>query len=135
MAGVALILLFAFPFYGLIDTKDPRLITLAICLFQLPSSVAYGTLAAMFSELFGANVRYSGASLGYQGAAIFAGGLAPLVATLLLKFSGGASWVLALYMTVMAAISLVSIYLIAETRQVELSDPSLMSASPAAVPG
>ena len=54
---------------------------------------------------------------------IFAGGLARLVATLLLKFSGGASWVLALYLIVMAAISLVSIYLIAETRQVDLSDP------------
>ncbi len=123
-----MILVLAFPFYALVDTKDPRLITLAICLYQLPASVAYGTLAAMFSELFGANVRYSGASLGYQGAAIFAGGLAPLVATLLLKFSGGESWVLALYLTVMAAISLVSIYFIAETRQVDLADPSYASA-------
>jgi len=76
----------------------------------------------MFSELFHANVRYSGASLGYQGAAIFAGGMAPLVATLLLRFSGGASWVLALYLTIMAAISLFSIYLIGETRHVDLSD-------------
>lgn len=120
MAGVALILAFAFPFYALVDTRDPRLIMLAICVLNLPSSMAYGTLAAMFSELFGANVRYSGASLGYQGAAIFAGGLAPLVATLLLKFSGGASWVLALYLTAMAAISLLSISLIAETRRVDL---------------
>ncbi len=135
MTGVALILAFAFPFYALVDSKDPRLITLALCLYNLPSSVAYGTLAAMFSELFGANVRYSGASLGYQGAAIFAGGLAPLVATLLLKLSGGASWILALYLTVMAAISFVSIYLIAETRQVDLSDPYPVPASPAAVPG
>ena len=134
MAGVALILVFAFPFYALVDSKDPRLITLAFCLYNLPSSAAYGTLAAMFSELFGANVRYSGASLGYQGAAIFAGGLAPLVATLLLKLSGGASWVLALYLMGMAAISLVSIYLIAETRQVDLTDPYRAPASPAAAP-
>jgi MFS transporter, MHS family, shikimate and dehydroshikimate transport protein len=133
MAGVALILIFAFPLYALVDSKDPGLITLAICLYQLPSSAAYGTLAAMFSELFGANVRYSGASLGYQGAAIFAGGLSPLVATLLLKFSGGASWVLALYLMVMAVISLVSIYLIAETRQVDLTDPYHAPASPAAL--
>lgn len=124
ITGVALILIFAFPIYALVDTKDPHLIMLAVCLYQLPSSIAYGTLAAMFSELFGANVRYSGASLGYQGAAIFAGGLAPLVATLLLKLSGGASWVLALYLTIMAAISLVSIYLIAETREVDLADAS-----------
>ncbi|MBV9055502.1 MAG: MFS transporter, partial [Candidatus Eremiobacteraeota bacterium] len=123
---IALILLLAFPIYALVDTKDPRLIALAICLFEIPTSVAYGTLAAMFSELFGANVRYSGASLGYQGAAIFAGGLAPLVATLLLKASGGGSWVLALYLTAMAAISLVSIYLIAETRHVDIAETELL---------
>ncbi len=132
MAGITLILLFAVPIYALVDTKDSGLITLAVCLYQLPSSVAYGTLAAMFSELFGANVRYSGASLGYQGAAIFAGGLAPLIATLLLKFSGGASWVLAVYLMVMSAVSLVSIYLIAETRQVDLTGPHHMPASAAA---
>jgi MFS transporter, MHS family, shikimate and dehydroshikimate transport protein len=134
MASVALILVFAFPIYALVDSRDPRLIMLASCLYFLPSMAAYGALAAMFSELFGANVRYSGASLGYQGAAIFAGGLAPFVATLLLKLSGGASWVLALYLMVMAAISLVSIYLIAETRQVDLSDPYHVSALPAAAP-
>ncbi|MBV9700911.1 MAG: MFS transporter, partial [Candidatus Eremiobacteraeota bacterium] len=61
-----------------------------------------------------------------QGAAIFAGGLAPLVATLLLKASGGGSWVLALYLTAMAAISLVSIYLIAETRHVDITDTELL---------
>lgn len=122
MAGVALILLLSFPIYALVDTKDPRLIALALCLWELPGAAAYGALAAMFSELFGANVRYSGASLGYQGAAIFAGGLAPLVATLLLKLSGGASWVLAIYLMAMAAISLISIYAIAETRHVNLSD-------------
>ena len=132
MTAVALILVVAFPIYALVDSKDPRLITLAICLYNLPSAAAYGTLAAMFSELFGANVRYSGASLGYQGAAIFAGGLAPLVATLLLKLSGGASWVLAVYLMVMAAISLVSIYLIAETRQVDLTDSHRVPAAQAA---
>jgi MFS transporter, MHS family, shikimate and dehydroshikimate transport protein len=134
MTGVALILIFAFPIYALVDSKDPHLIALAICVFELPTSIAYGTLAAMFSELFGANVRYSGASLGYQGAAIFAGGLSPLIATLLLKLSGGASWVLALYLMAMAAISLVSIYLIAETRQVDLSDSYRVPAAPAAAP-
>lgn len=125
MASIALIAALAFPIYALVDTKDPRLIALAACLWQLPASVAYGTLAAMFSELFGVNVRYSGASLGYQGAAIFAGGLAPFIATLLLKLSGGASWVLALYLLAMAAVSLVSIYLLAETRTVEVSDQNL----------
>lgn len=88
-----------------------------------------------FSGLFGANVRYRGASLGYQSAAIFAGGLAPLVATLLLELSRGVSWVLALYLMVMGAISLVSIYLIADTRRVDLTEPYRMPATRAAASG
>jgi MFS transporter, MHS family, shikimate and dehydroshikimate transport protein len=135
MAGVALILVLAFPIYALVDSENAGLIMLAVSLYSLPSALAYGTLAAMFSEMFGANVRYSGASLGYQGAAIFAGGMAPLVATLLLKFSGGASWVLALYLMIMAAISLVSICIIAETREVDLAVPHPVREVPATVSG
>jgi MHS family shikimate/dehydroshikimate transporter-like MFS transporter len=120
LISIMLILLFSFPIYTLIDTKDPRLIAFAVCLFTLPASVAYGSLAAMFSEMFAANVRYSGVSLGYQFAALFGGGLAPLVATLLLRLSAGGSWVLSLYLAAMGAISLMSILAIAETRQVDL---------------
>ncbi|HEY6326175.1 MAG TPA: MFS transporter [Candidatus Cybelea sp.] len=120
--AVAAIFVLAFPIYALVDTKDPGLIILAICLFEIATAAAYGPLAAMLSEMFPANVRYSGASVGYQGAAIFAGGLAPFVATLLLKFSAGASWVLALYLMSMAAISLVSIWLIPETSGVDLTE-------------
>ena len=45
----------------------------------------YAPQAAFFSELFGTSVRYSGASVGYQLASIFAGGLAPIIAVKLLK--------------------------------------------------
>jgi MFS family permease len=129
LPAVALILIFAFPMYALIDTKEPAFITLAVCLFTVPASAAYGALGAMFSELFGANVRYSGVSLGYQFAALLGGGLAPLVATVLLKVSGGGSWVLALYLTALAAVSLASIYKIKETRHVDLLSTASVSAS------
>ena len=122
IAAIAAVFALAFPIYALIDTKDPRLIILAICLFELALGAAYGPLAAMFSEMFPSGVRYSGVSIGYQGAAIFAGGLAPFVATLLLKVSGGASWILALYLMAMAAMSLVSAYLIPETYRVDLTE-------------
>ncbi len=88
----------------------------------LSKNLKPGPLAAMPSEMFPSNVRYSGVSVGYQGAAIFAGGLAPFVATLLLHWSGGASWVLAAYLIFMAAISLVSICLIPETSGVDLTE-------------
>ena len=44
----------------------------------------YAPQAAFFSELFGTSVRYTGASVGYQLASIFAGALAPIIALKLL---------------------------------------------------
>jgi MFS family permease len=73
----------------------------------------YGSQAAYFAELFGTRVRYSGASLGYQLASVFAGGFAPLIATALLAAGG---WELvALYVVVMGVISVVATLLARET--------------------
>ena len=44
MTGVALILVFAFPIYALVDSKDPRLIMLALCLTISPHRSHMGRL-------------------------------------------------------------------------------------------
>ena len=49
----------------------------------------YGPQARVLLRAVRARVRYSGASLGYQLASVFAGGLAPLIATALLAAAGG----------------------------------------------
>jgi hypothetical protein len=67
--------------------------------------------------LFGTRVRYSGASLGYQLASVFAGGFAPLIATALLAAGG---WELvALYVVAMGLISVVATWFARETRHVD----------------
>jgi MFS family permease len=116
LAGSILSLVLAFPIFWLIDTKSVGLIVLALCLAQLGVGLVYGPLAAFFSELFGANVRYSGASLGYQAASVVAGGLAPFVATALLGVANDASWPVALYVAAMALITVVSTALAPETK-------------------
>jgi hypothetical protein len=67
-------------------------------------------------------VRYSGASLGYQLASVFAGGLSPLIATALLSWSGGRPWPISAYMMGMATITLISVYLAAETLPESVND-------------
>jgi metabolite-proton symporter len=116
LGGAVLMALVAFPVFWLVDMKSPLTIIIAVCLGQLPLGMMYGPQAAFFSELFGADVRYSGASLGYQAASVLAGGLAPTIATTLLLWSGNASWTIALYVIVMSAITFVSVYLAGETR-------------------
>jgi MHS family shikimate/dehydroshikimate transporter-like MFS transporter len=78
----------------------------------------YGPQAAYFAELFGTRVRYSGASLGYQLASVFAGGFAPLIAVALLK---AWSWpAVALYMAAMALITVIATWLTIETYQSDI---------------
>ena len=99
MAGALFSLAFAFPFFALLDTKEPVLIWLAIVLgVNVGHDLMYGPQAAYFSELFETRVRYTGASVGYQLASVFAGGFAPLIAVALLAAGGDEPYLVALYM-------------------------------------
>ncbi len=129
LAGAVMMLVAAFPIYALIDTKQWPLIVLAECLAYTSNGFVYGPLAALFAEMFAGNVRYSGASIGYQGASIFAGGLTPFVGTALLHFSGGASWVLSLYLFAGAMISVTALLLIKERRALDLAHSALAVAA------
>ena len=55
-------------------------ILLAVVVGLFFHTLMYAPQAAFFSELFGTSVRYTGASVGYQLASIFAGALAPIIA-------------------------------------------------------
>jgi hypothetical protein len=81
--------------------------------FLLSHAAMYAPQAAFLSELFGTRVRYSGASLGSQMASVFAGGLAPLIATALMASYG--SNAVALYVVGMAAVTIVSVFAAVET--------------------
>jgi MHS family shikimate/dehydroshikimate transporter-like MFS transporter len=116
LAGAVITTLWAFPLFGLIDTETPVLVWLSIVVgVNLGHDLMYGPQAAYFAELFGTRVRYSGASLGYQLASVFAGGFAPLVATALLAAGGGSPTLVALYMTGMGLISVVATLYATET--------------------
>jgi hypothetical protein len=80
----------------------------------------YGPQAAFLSELIGTRVRYTGASLGYQLAAPLSGGLAPLIATSLLAWSSGEPWPVGVYLVGLAAVTVVSVLIAAETHRREL---------------
>src|SRR5207248_2194713 len=83
MAGVVAMGIWGFVYFGLLDTKAAGLIFLAIFLSLIPHDAQYGPQAALIAESYTGRLRYSGASLGYQLASVFAGGPAPIIATLL----------------------------------------------------
>ena len=121
LAGAVLLGLWAFPLFWLVDTRNIVLITVALLLGQLFLSMMYGPQAALFSEMFSRQVRYSGASIGYQLAAVFAGGLAPIIMVWLLDTTG-TSFSVSLYIFAMAALTFFSVYLVTETYEGEMAE-------------
>ena len=112
---------FAFPFFRLLDTKDPTIITLTIVVaISFGQMVGFGIGAPFYSELFKARLRYSGASLGFQIGAAISGGLTPFAAASLMAWSGGATWPISIYLIVAALITIAATAFAPETAGIEL---------------
>ncbi len=124
LCGAFFLMLFAFPFFWLVQTKVAAMVWLAIVLGMVGHAAMYGPQAAFFSELFGTNVRYSGASIGYQLASPLAGGVAPMIAAALLNWTGGATWPISIYLMATAVLTIISVLLAAETFQHDIGAAS-----------
>ena len=122
LGGALALAAFAFPFFWLVETKSAVWIGVGISIALVSQSAMYAPQAAFFSELFGTDVRYTGASIGYQLASPLAGGLAPLICVSLLKWADGNTWGVALYLILLSAITILSVWLAAETHHTELAD-------------
>ncbi|PAX82805.1 MFS transporter, partial [Streptomyces albidoflavus] len=107
-AGAAGIALWAVPLFLLVDTGS--LLWLAVGTFVASCflSIMYGPQAALFAELFTPQMRYTGASLGYQIAAVAGGGLAPFLMVLLLEATG-TSMAVSGYIIALSLVALLSI--------------------------
>ncbi len=103
--GIVVAGVFAVPAFALLDTGKPLWITLAIVVaLGVLYPLMYGPEAALFAELFPANVRYTGISFVYQFSGIFASGLTPLILVYLLDKGDGTNLVIG-YFLVVALIS------------------------------
>jgi MFS family permease len=113
--GAAGTMLWAFAFFRLLDTGATPSVMLAVIVGLVFHAAMYGPQAAFISELFPTRIRYSAASLAYQGTSIVAGSLAPIIAVALLKQYGSATPV-AIYVAIAGAISLAAALIARETK-------------------
>jgi MFS family permease len=110
-----------FVFFDLVDTKSSSSILLAVVVGLVLHSFMYAPQAAFFSELFGTTVRYTGASVGYQLASIFAGALAPIIALKLLgDTSDGNTTAVGVYVAIASVITVVAVLFAKETSRTSL---------------
>lgn len=112
-AGALLTGLWGFALFPMIDTGSLTLITAGITIGLVFVGMQYGPQAAYFTELFSTEVRYSGASLGYQIGAILGGALAPTIAVLLWNELG--IIFVSVYILIAALLTLGSLWALEET--------------------
>lgn len=116
--SVVLLGLFIVPWFLLLDTRSTWGIALAtVIAFGILWAPVTAVLGTLCSEIFSANVRYTGITLGYQLGAALAGGTAPLIATgLLAKYDG--DWIpVAWYLAGTVVISLIAIFCASRLKQ------------------
>jgi MHS family shikimate/dehydroshikimate transporter-like MFS transporter len=114
--GVLFTVVFAFPLFWMLDTKDPAIVMLAIIIaLNLGHGLMFAPESAYFPELFGARVRFTGASFGFQASAAIGGGFAPIIATWLAAYMGGTAGVSAM-LILLALITLVATFFARETK-------------------
>ena len=114
--GIAGTAIFAFPYFGLLNTKEAALVLIAIVVSLIVHDIQYGPQAALIAESFGTNLRYSGAGIGYQLASVIAGGPAPLIAAAILAHTGSSTWI-SLYIIGCCAVAAVALWLMPRRRE------------------
>lgn len=122
MLGAVLTGVWGFALFPLVDTGNFWLIVVGISGGLVFLGMMYGPQAAFFTELFSTEVRYSGASLGYQIGAILGGAFAPTIATILWT-EYDIVWVSA-YIALASVLALISVMMLTETYQTNLNEAS-----------
>jgi MHS family shikimate/dehydroshikimate transporter-like MFS transporter len=118
--GALFTILFAFPLFWMLESKSVAFIITAVMIaMNFGHGMMFGPESAYFPELFGARVRYSGASFGFQVSAALGGGFAPIIATAMVGYFGGTTGV-SIMMIILALITLAAAIAARETKGVPL---------------
>jgi len=117
--GYAFLALWAVPMWFLIDTGDIVWYFVALFVMTFGLGLSYGPQASLYAEMFPANVRYSGVSIGYALGAILGGAFAPMIAEALMGATGQ-SWTIGVYIAIAAIVSLIGVSVVKETKGTDL---------------
>jgi MFS family permease len=120
LAGWALGLPWSLAIIPLIETGNAASFTVAIMGIYATAALAYAPMTSFVPELFPTRYRYSGAGLAINLAGIVGGAVPPLIADPLVHRYGG--WAIGLMMAILVVVSLVSTYLLPETKGTSLDE-------------
>lgn len=114
LTGFALAVPWSFAVMPLLNTGSPILLIVGIMGTFAILGTTYGPIASFIPEQFHTRFRYTGAGLSFNLAGILGGAVPPLIASGLLVAYG--AWAIGAMLAVLAAISLLSTWMLKETR-------------------
>jgi MFS family permease len=120
ITGAVGIVCYAWPFYALVDMGSVPVLMVAMLVAQVLQSMMFAPLGALFAEMFGTATRYTGASMGYQFAALLGAGFTPLIASAI-RAGEPSSTPLILIAAGCGLVTIVAIRLVSETRGRDLT--------------
>lgn len=127
--GALLAALSAFPAFYIMQhyASNIYIVWLAIIIpFGIFHAAVFGTMSSFFSSCFDAKVRYTAISFVYQLAGVVAGGLTPIIATILTDMNGGNPWYLCLYVLMAGLLSVACTVWISRQQLIDrLSEPGV----------
>jgi len=119
--GYVMLAVWAIPMWFLIDTAQIGLFLVALLVLSVPLGLTYGPQAALYAEMFPAKVRYSGVSVGYALGSILGGAFAATIAQWIIS-TWSQSWLVGVYITLMAAVSFVAVSSVHDRPGLDLDD-------------
>jgi metabolite-proton symporter len=118
----------SFAFFPLLSTGRTAVIVFAVVVALITHAAMYGPQAAFIAELFSTELRYSGASMGYQFAGVLGGGIAPIVAISLVN-AFGTAYAVSVYVLAMVLLTLAALAVAPETSERSLRQDSQVAAT------
>jgi MFS family permease len=129
LAGIV----FAFPFFLLVGTKQWIFIALAFIIARAVVTAAmFGPQAAYFAELFPPQRRFAGFAFARELGSLLAGGPAPFLAAYLVAVFGS-WWPVACYAALLSALTAIAIWAGPETYAEDIADTSAEAQLPAGI--
>jgi MFS family permease len=123
LAGAALSGVFVFPFFAMLQTRSRPLIYLALFIVSgVAKTLMTSAQSPWLAEMFPSRVRYTGFALAREVTSPISGGIAPMLATVLLAVGKGSPYLVSLYVVALSVITGVSVLLGPETRGRSLRD-------------
>jgi MHS family shikimate/dehydroshikimate transporter-like MFS transporter len=108
LVGAFIGLVSAVPFFLALEARATVWIVIfSVMLANIAHDMVVSVQQPLFTELFGAEYRYSGAGVGYQFASVVGGGFTPFIAIALVGVGGGSWHLVAGYLAIGCLISLI----------------------------